>query len=199
MKKAILLIIVSGLWHKAPAQAAGCAGEYMYLGADQPFTLVPVVYYQTARNWYIEGRYNYEAVKTMSVYAGKVFQKKSAVSYSGGPVAGIVLGRFTGGSAGVNAEVDYKKLLFSSQFQYTFSIHDKTENFFYSWSDLSFALSDNIYSGISVQQTNLYHVKFRLEKGLFVKILLNKWSFPFYVFNPAAQQRYFVLGMTRDW
>lgn len=195
----MLLIALSGLSHKTLAQAAGCAGEYIYTGASQPFTLVPVIYYQTAGNWYVEGRYNYEEQKTMSVYAGKVFEKKGAFSYSASPVIGVVLGRFNGGSAGVNTGFDYRRLSFSSQFQYTFSVQDQTENFFYSWSDISWRLSDNIYSGISVQQTNLYKLKLRLEKGFFVKVVFNKWTFPFYVFSPAAKERYFVIGVTRDW
>ena len=190
--------MLSGLWHKTIAQA-GSAGAYIFTGARQPFTLVPVVYYQTAGNWYVEGRYNYEAQKTMSFYAGKVFEKKAAFSYSASPVIGVVIGRFNGGSAGVNTDFDYKRLSFSSQFQYTFSMRDQTENFFYSWSDISWRLSDNIYSGISVQQTNLYKLKLRLEKGFFIKVLFEKWTFPLYVFNPVAKEKYFVLGVTRDW
>lgn len=199
MKKAMLLIMLSGLSHKAHTQAHGGVGQYFYMGERQPFTLVPIVYYQTAGNWYVEGRYNYEALKTMSVYAGKVFEKKSALSFSASPVIGAVIGQFNGGSIGINNELDYKKLLFSSQLQYTFSIEDRTDNFFYSWSDLSYQAINNIYAGFSVQQTSIYRLQRKLEKGFFVKALVNKWTLPFYIFSPVSKERYFVLGITHDW
>lgn len=187
------------LWHKARTQTHAGAEQYYYMGEKQAFTFVPVVYFETNKNWYIEGRYNYEADKTMSVYAGKTFEKKSVVSYSASPVAGVVFGKFNGGSVGVNSEADYKKYSFSSQLQYTFSIKDKTENFLYSWSDLSYQASCNIYTGFSVQQTNLYREQCKLEKGIFVKASFNKWSVPLYIFSPATKERYFILGLNCDW
>jgi len=199
MKKLILLIILSGLWHNAHTQTHAGAGQYYYMGQRQAFTFVPIVYVQTSRNWYIEGRYNYEALKTMSVYAGRTFEKKSAFSYSASPVIGAVLGRFNGGSIGINTEADYRKCFFSSQLQYTFSIADKRENFIYSWSDISYQASDNIYAGFSVQQTKVYKEQCKLEKGIFVKASFNKWTIPIYVFSPVAKERYFVVGLNCDW
>lgn len=199
MKKVMLLIMLSGWWHKAYTQIQAGVGQYMYMGEGQPFSLVSVVYCQTRKNWYLEGRYNYEALKTISLYAGRTFEKKSKLSYSLSPVIGAVIGRFNGGSVGANSECDYKKFFFSSQFQYTFSVHNRNDNFFYSWSDLSCLMANNIYAGISVQQTNLYKVKYKLEKGFFLKTIINRWTFPLYVFNPALKERYFVLGLTCDW
>ena len=187
------------LWHNSNSQTHAGAGQYYYIGERQVFTFVPIIYYQTSRNWYIEGRYNYEALKTMSVYAGKTFEKESNFSYSASPVIGAVLGRFNGGSIGINTEADYKRCFFSSQLQYTFSFKDKRENFIYSWSDLSYQALNNIYAGFSVQQTNLYKEACRLEKGIFVKASFNKWSLPFYVFNPTTRDKYFVLGLSCDW
>lgn len=199
MKKVILLIILSELWHSAHTQTHAGAEQYYYMGEKQTFTIVPIVYFQTKKNWYIEGRYNFEANRTMSVYAGKTFEKKSAVSYSVSPVIGAVIGRFNGGSIGANGEADYKRYFFSSQLQYTFSMKNKTENFIYSWSDFSYRALNNIYAGFSVQQTNLYKEQCKLEKGVFIKALFDEWSLPLYVFNPAAKERYFVLGLSFDW
>ena len=199
MKKVMLLIMLTGWWPKANAQMQAGVGQYVYMSGKQALTLVSVVYCQTRKNWYMEGRYNYEALKTISLYAGKTFEKKSKLSYSATPVIGAVIGRFNGGSAGANSELDYKRLFFSSQCQYTFSTQDRTEDFFYSWSDLSYQMVNNIYSGISIQQTNLYKVKYKLEKGFFLKGIINKWTFPLYVFNPASNERYYVLGLTYDW
>src|SRR4051794_14791402 len=98
MKKLIWLIILLGLWHSGHSQAHGGAEQYYYMGERQTFTFVPLVNYEMGNNWFIEGRYNYEALKTMSVYAGKTFEKKSVVSYSASPIFGAVLGGYKGGS-----------------------------------------------------------------------------------------------------
>ncbi len=199
MKKLILLILLLELWHKGHTQTQGGAEQYYYMGERQTFTIVPIVYYETSKNWYIEGRYNYEALNTMSVYAGKTFGKKAAISYSASPVIGAVIGRFNGGSIGVNSEADYKKYFFSSQLQYTFSIKNKTENFLYNWSDFSYRALSNIYAGFSVQQINLYKERCKLEKGFFVKASFNNWAIPLYIFSPSSKERYFVLGLNTNW
>lgn len=199
MKKVMLLIMLSGLWHKAHTQSHGGVQQYYYMGERQTFTFVPVVYYQTSSNWYIEGRYNFEALKTFAVYAGKTFEKEAALSYSLSPVAGLVAGRFKGGSVGGNIESDYNRFFLSSQFQYTFSIQDRTENFMYIWSDIGYEAFSNISAGFSVQQTSLYKERSMFEKGIFITASFKKWSLPFYVFSPTTRDRYFVLGLNCDW
>lgn len=195
----MLLITLLELWLSGHSQAHGGAEQYYYMGERQTFNFVPIVDYETGNNWFIEGRYNYEALGTMSVYTGKTFEKKGAVSYSVSPIIGAVVGRYKGGSIGGNNEVNYKRYSFSSQVQYTFSLKDKTKNFFYSWSDFSYQPSTNLSAGFSIQQTNLYKEQCKLDKGVFVKASFSRWSIPLYVFTPATKERYFVLGLNCDW
>lgn len=199
MKKLTWLIILLELWHNGFSQAQGGAEQYYNMSERQSNTIVPVVYYQTSKNWYMEGRYNYEALNTMSVYAGKTFEKKSVVSYAASPIVGAVIGKFNGGSVGLNSEADYKKYSFSSQLQYTFSMQSKTENFIYSWSDFSYQPLSNFFTGFSLQQTNIYKEQCKWEKGVFVKALFNKWTIPVYVFSPQSKERFFVLGLSCSW
>ncbi|CAA9506364.1 MAG: hypothetical protein AVDCRST_MAG96-2240 [uncultured Segetibacter sp.] len=194
-----MLIVLLELWHSAKSQGHVGAEQYYYKDEGQAFTFVPIIYYETSKNWYVEGRYNYEASNTISVYAGKTFEKRSALSFSASPVIGAVMGGFNGGSVGVNSEADYKRCFFSSQLQYTFSLENKKSNFIYSWSDLSYQALNNIYAGFSVQQTNVYREQCKLEKGIFVRASFNKWTIPLYLFSPSTKERYFVLGLNCDW
>lgn len=199
MKKVLWLIMLSGWWLSGHAQPQGGEDQYYYLTPAKTFTLVPVVYYQTNDNWYMEGRYNYEALKTFSFYAGRTFGKQATFSYSVSPVAGLVVGEYRGASLGANVECDYKKVFLSSQFQYTFSWQNRKEDFVYSWTDLSYQLSKKIYLGLSLQQTNVYNEQPRLEHGFFTKAVFKKWSVPLYVFQPEKDERYYVLGLSREW
>ena len=200
MKKNLLLILIlCGLWHKTEAQSHGGLQQYYYMGVYRAFTIVPVATYQSSKNWYAEGRYNYEAINTLSLYGGKSFEKKGQLSYNATPILGAVVGQMNGGSAGLNLEIDFRNLSFNTQTQYTFSVEERTNNFIYSWSDLTYKISEKLTAGISVQQTKLYQVNGAFERGILIKTGFKSWSFPLYVFRPESCERYFVLGINYDW
>ena len=195
MKRRLLLaIMLSGLLLKGFSQSNGTFEQEYYLGKNRPFCWVPVAGYFTPDNWYFEARGNYEAINSASLYFGKTFSKNALISYSFIPLAGLVLGRFNGGSVGANVALDYKKISFSSQSQYTFSIENRATNFSYSWSDLTYQLKGWMSAGISLQQTGGL-----FEKGILVKGTYKNLSIPLYVFNPTANERYIVLGLNVEW
>jgi len=195
MKRRLLLVtILSGLLLKGFSQSNGAFEQVYYLGENRPFYWVPVVSYCTSDNWYFEARGNYEAINSASLYFGKAFSKKGLIAYSITPIAGLVFGEFNGGSVGANVEMDYKKISFSSQSQYTFSMENRAENFSYSWSDLTYQLTGWASAGVSLQQT-----KGLFEKGILVRGVYKNLSIPIYVFNPAASDRYFVVGLNLEW
>jgi len=130
----------------------------------------------------------------VSLYLGKTFKKKALISYSITPLAGLVTGRFNGGSVGANVALDYKKISFSSQSQYTFSIENRATNFTYSWSDLTYQFKGWAAAGASLQQT-----RGQFEKGILVKGVYKNLSMPLYVFNPTSPERYFVVGLNLEW
>lgn len=199
MKKGMLpIMILFGLWHNVKAQHAGLE-QYYYMGTYREFTFVPVAYYQSEKNWYAEGRYNYEALNTLSLYAGKSYEGKAAFSYVANPIAGVVLGRMNGGSIGINLAMDYRNFYFNTQSQYTFSVEQRSNNFIYSWSDLTYKVSEKFAAGISLQQTKLYQLNGAFEKGFLIKATYKNWNFPLYIFRPESSERYFVLGLNYEW
>jgi len=193
-RKLLLTIALSGLSLKGFDQSNGTAEQYFYFGRNRPFSWVPVLTYGTASDWYIEARGNYEAINSASLYFGKTFRKRALLSYSITPIAGLVMGRFNGGAVGANVEMDYKKISFSSQSQYTFSIENRATNFTYSWSDLTYQLKDWVSAGVSLQQT-----RGLFEKGILIRGAYKKFSIPLYVFSPSTSERYFVLGLNLEW
>jgi hypothetical protein len=173
--------------------------QYYSIQDKKTFMVMPVVYFENNKNWYAEGRYNYEAQQTLSIYAGKTFRKDSQLSFEISPMAGVVAGQFNGGSAGVNVELDYAGFSLSSQSQYTFSITDKTQNFTYSWTDISRKIFLNIYAGLSAQHTKVYKEDKAFEAGVFLGAEFKNWAVPLYIFNPANANRYFILGLQCQW
>lgn len=190
-------MILLGLWHNLKAQIG--LEQYYYMGAYQTFTVVPLVHYQSSKNWYAEGRFNYEAINTLSLYGGKTFEKTALISYSATPIVGVVLGQMNGGSVGLNLEMDYEKFNFNTQSQYTFSAQQRTNNFIYSWSDLTYQFFEKFAMGASLQQTKLYQVNGAFERGVLLKTGFKNWVFPLYIFRPETSERYFVLGINYQW
>jgi len=185
---------LSGLSLKGFNQSNGTCEQYYYLGKNGLFNWVPILTYNTPSDWYIEARGNYEAINSASLYFGKTFKKNALLSYSIIPIAGLVMGSFSGGSVGANVALDYKNISLSSQSQYTFSIENRATNFTYSWSDLTYQLKKWMSAGLSLQQTGGL-----FEKGILVQGVFKNLSVPLYVFNPATRERHFVLGLNVEW
>ncbi|MCW3093959.1 MAG: hypothetical protein JWP81_5028 [Ferruginibacter sp.] len=190
----LLLMIVFVWWHKATCQSNTGLEQYCFMD-NKSITLSPKAWYQFNSGWYVEGRYNYDAAQTASVYGGKTFEHEATFSYELTPLLGIIRGKLNGGAIGENATVTYKKFMFSIQSQYMFSTQNTALNSMYSWSDLSYDFFKGLSAGVSMQRTNLYHTKGTSEKGIFLKAEFGKWEFPVYVFNPEGSERYVVMGL----
>jgi hypothetical protein len=171
-----------------------------YLGPSKIFTMGPIVKFQNAKNWYIEGRYNYEALQTASVYVGKAYSKEAVFSYSIVPIVGGVAGRFKGGSVGLNLDLNYKKFFLSSQSQYTVSSAEQEEDFFFSWTELGYEVRPWFFAGLSMQPTCYTHVKQSnvLSPGFLAGFSVGQWTVPFYVFDPFTSRALFVCSIVRD-
>lgn len=181
------------------AQKRGGVEQYYYGGEPGMSAIVPKIYYQNKKNWYAELRYNYEEIESISLNIGKAFSAQRQVSYTVTPIAGIITGRLTGVSLGLNAEAEYKSVFFSAESQYTFSSAGKDGYFFYNWSELGYALTDNLYGGFALQLTRLYKTSNAWEPGIMAGVIFNNWIFPVYMFNPLDKNRYFVLGINIEW
>ena len=189
-------MILYGWLLNADAQSQAGLEQYYYMNS-KTISFAPLAWYKTGSNWYAEGRYNYESEKSLSLYAGRTFEKQSAFSYTISPMAGAVVGNYTGGSFALNADIDYKKIFLSLQSQYTFSIRSKSENFIFNNCDIGYQFLPGLSAGLSLQQTNLCGAK--SDKGVFIKIKLGAWELPFYIFNTGKAESYSVFGLNFMW
>jgi hypothetical protein len=161
--------------------------------------LVSVLHHRTKNNLYSEIRYNYEELHTASVYAGKTFVVKNSNTFSLTPMAGIVMGNYTGGSLALNTNLELKNVFFSSQAQYTISKESRTGSYFYNWAEIGYYTLPWLYTGVTVQQTLLYQAKMKTAAGIIAGVTKNKWSVPVYFFNPLGPEKYFIVGINFEW
>lgn len=194
-----LWIISFIIWPAAGiSQQHGSFEQYYYTGLGTS-VIVPKMQFQNKNNWFGEVRYNYEELQTISFNAGKIFSKSNSFSYTVSPYAGLVLGRLNGGTVGSNISVEHSKLFFSAESQYTFSMNEKSANYFFNWSELGYQFTKLMYSGIAVQVTHPFEVRNNWEPGIMLGITYKSWTFPFYTFSPANNNRNYVLGISWEW
>jgi len=196
MHRILILIFIPFINITAHSQSEFGFEQYSYLGTGQLGTLVPVAHYKTHSNWYAEARYNYDNFNTFSLYAGRTFSGDKNVVYSITPMIGGMAGASHGGSLGLNAEFDYKGFNFSSQSQYSVIASSRADNYFFSWSELSYQPLEWLYAGVSLQNTHINEGGPLTEPGLLVGFSYKHVTVPFYSFNPFASQRYFILGLS---
>jgi hypothetical protein len=182
------------------AQVNGSFEHIYYFEPAGGFSMGPIAKLYLKKNWYAEARYNYEALKTFSFYAGKAFSRQAVFSYTIVPMFGGVVGRFKGGSAGLNIDLGYKRFFLSSQSQYTFSSNGENKDFFFSWSEAGYQPLKWLYTGLSMQPTYYPQTKQKeLNPGVVVGFCYRSWTFPVYVFNPSASNTTFVLSIVKEW
>src|SRR5690349_20319809 len=90
------------------AQAKGGMENYNFLRQGQAYTWMPVMHYQTQKGVYAELRYNYEELRTLSLFGGKTITIGHGKSMSLTPMIGFSTGDFTGASLAVNTEFELK-------------------------------------------------------------------------------------------
>lgn len=193
-RKFLILFICVTMHFISEAQSKMVFENYNYLGQPGNGSIVPMLHFETSRNWYTELRYNYEDVKTVSLFAGKTFTLGKEKQYEITPLAGLSAGNFNGVSAGLNFDGDINPLFFSAQSQYSKATRTGNESFFFNWSELGYNFSDRFFGGLAVQLTMQEELN-DVQPGLFVGISFRNISLPVYVFSPFSSGKYFILGI----
>lgn len=198
--KSKLLFIAFMICIEGTAQVKGSFEQIYYLDEAGGFAMGPIAKLQNKKNWYIESRYNYEEARTVSFYIGKRYAREAAFSYSFVPIFGGVVGRFNGGSAGLNMDLEYKNFYFSSQSQYTFSVEDEIDNFYFSWSELGYQPLDWFYGGLALQETHFPQTKeYITHPGMVLGFTYKKWTLPVYGFKTGKNTQAFVCSLIFEW
>jgi len=136
------------------------------------------------RDWlHLEARYNYENLRTGSLWIGYNFNAGKKVVLSVTPMIGGVFGRTTGVAPGCEASLSYKKIELSISNEYVIDTGDKSGSFYYTWSQLTYSPLAWLRVGLVAQRTKAYHDSLDTQRGFFVGISHRKMEFTTYIFN----------------
>jgi len=144
---------------------------------------------------HLEARYNYENLETASLWAGYNFSFGDRLVLDVTPMVGAVFGNINGIAPGFNFALSYKRIELSSQGEFVIDPGDSTRNFFYSWNELSYSLTDWLRAGLASQRTRVYQTPLDVQRGFLVGFNYKKVDFTTYVFNAGWTDPTVVLSL----
>lgn len=202
---AAIVLVTSQMWGQATPgsaaakkSAASAAPEWDYnltvdgyIIPDGTSYVDPV--FTADHNWiHLEARYNYENLRTGSLWAGYNFSRGDVAAGSNWeldvtPMIGGVFGRTNGIAPGLEVSLKYRKKIEASiNNEYVFDTTSKSGNFYYSWPQLTYSPLDWLHVGGVAQHTVPFNGPVKIQRGFLVGFSHGKWEYTTYVFNPGV-------------
>ena len=144
---------------------------------------------------HLEARYNYEDASTTSVWGGWNFEGGETVSVEGTLMAGLVAGATDGVAPGFRVALSWSKLELFTEGEYLFDADDSSSNFFYAWSELTWAPAEWCRFGIVGQRTKAYETERDIQRGVLVGFSVGRVDLTTYVFNPDDDETTWVAAI----
>lgn len=146
------------------------------------------------RGWlHLEVRYNWENLYTGSLWVGRNFSWGKTVELDLTPMIGGVMGRTYGIAPGLEAELKYKKISLSITNEYVFDTGAKRGNFYSSYPQVAYHLTDWLRCGAVAMKNKAFQTKLDVQRGFFVGVSRKNWEFATYIYNPGVTDATVVL------
>jgi hypothetical protein len=144
---------------------------------------------------HLEARYNYEAQRTGSLWAGYNLSTGKRLVLEVTPMIGGVFGHVNGIAPGLEFTGTYKKLQLYSANEYIFDTGTKAGNFFYTWTQLTYSPVEWFTVGYVTQRTRAYTTPLDVQRGPLVGFTYKKMNFTTQIFNPGETDPTVVLSL----
>ncbi|MBL7845680.1 MAG: hypothetical protein KF846_12115 [Cyclobacteriaceae bacterium] len=179
----------------APEKKWNFSADANFYFIPDDFFVLPV--FKADKNrLHLEARYNYEDRETFSGWVGYNFMGGDAFEYTFTPMLGGVVGLSNGMAAGLEITLGYKGFELYSELENFFDPKTRNNDFFYMWTDITFAPKDWLWFGLSGQRTRLYQTDVELQKGLIVGAGLKNWELTTYVYNLGFDDPFLLLTLS---
>ena len=149
------------------------------------------------RDWlHLEARYNYESIKTGSVWLGYNFSVGEKLALEATPMLGGVFGDITGVAPGYTISISYEPIEFFTQGEYFFDAGTRSGNFFYTWSELRYTLTRRLKVGVVMDRTKALGSNFDIRRGPLLGFKYKDVDLTTYWLSPGSRDSTFVFTVT---
>ena len=156
--------------------------------------LTPIIYADRGP-LHLELRYNYEDLETASLFAGWTFEGGEELEAAVTPMLGFVAGQTDGIAPGLEFDLGWQRLAWYAENEYLFDFEDSDDDFFYSWSTLTYALTDWIAAGLVTERSQLVDTDWSLQRGLALEFTGDGLGFSLYAYNLGSDDSYAVVAL----
>ncbi len=170
------------------------ASAYTYIVPDDQDYVQPTFSADHGR-LHLEARYNYETLRTGSLWAGYNFSVGEKLTLEITPMIGGIFGETDGVAPGFKMTLGWRKLELYSESEYVFDPGDHSANFAYTWSELTLAPVDWFRFGLVAQRTRAYQTDLDIQRGLLLGFTYRRMDFGAYLFNPDLEEPTFVFSV----
>jgi hypothetical protein len=148
------------------------------------------------RGWlHLEARHNYESLDTASVWLGYnlSFGEKWVLDLT--PMVGGVFGDSRGIAPGWRLGISRGSFEFTTEAEYFFDSESSDEDYFYAWSELTWAFTDSFWAGFALQRTRAFETDLDIQRGILIGVTFHEVDITAYVFNWGWTDPTFVLSI----
>jgi hypothetical protein len=143
---------------------------------------------------HLEARYNYEALRTTSLWAGYTMRGGQRVEWEFTPMMGAVFGATDGIAPGYLASVSWWKLDAYTEGEYVLA-RTSDDRFVYHWSEVAIAPVAWLRGGMVTQRTRAYQSAREIQRGPFVNGTVGRIDAAAFVFIGNGRKPTYVLSM----
>ena len=147
---------------------------------------------------HLEARYNYEDRGAGSAWVGYTVSLGEKLSLDITPMIGGVFGSFTGVAPGYRVTLDWLRLEFYTEGEFVFDTRERTDSFFYSWSELTLSPKDWLRLGLVAQHTRAYETEREIQPGFLAGFRFRHLEVTAHVFNPDIDSPTYVLSVVAE-
>lgn len=145
---------------------------------------------------HLEARYNYEALKTGSLWLGYNLSAGEQLELNATPMLGLAFGDTTGLAPGYAISLSWEAIELFTQGEYLFDAGTHTGNFFYTWSELSYSVTDWFRFGLVLDRTKSFGSDFDIRRGPLLGFSRKNVDFTTYWLNPGLRDATFIFALT---
>ena len=144
---------------------------------------------------HLEARYNYEANRSASLFAGWNFAGGESVTFQVTPLIGGLFGETHGVVPGIEAAVAYRDVDAYVEAEYVRDLRNSNDSFFYAWSEIGWKPVQWLRVGLVGQRSREVNNGRDLQRGAFVQLIVDKVTLGIYGFNPDSSSRYLIVSL----
>lgn len=161
-------------------------------GAEGRFT--PIIYANRGP-LHLELRHNYEDLDTTSLFAGWTFETGETVDFAITPMLGAVAGDTDGIAPGVEFDLGWQRIAWYTEAEYLFDRNDRDDDYFYSWSSLTYEFSEQLSAGFVTERTKIVDTDYEYQRGLALSFSIAGIDLSLYAYNFTSDDFYAVLAL----